>query len=423
MSTFNEFREQFIREDMRTRLGDGAIGVFISQSAEVTDAFPGGRIFIAGVSVPYISGSLHFGSSLKDTKTVYLEYTVTSSLDQLNGKYPYTFASGSDEVGVSSPSGAVYPYLPSETPTFATSSKGYSVRTIEIPIKEVQVRDNGYFFDPKYRIEVPVLLSQFGELSYVPMRVAFGGPENFYKDDYNAIIGNYTEARKSTKAITVDRSTVSPRTGAYTSTTLPGNYPVILKYIESKTLFNSGSTFTQVSGSVTAPTGSSYISSILSFQFIDQELFAPIQDSSYSSKAWRSIRYDGVEETNLNIIGNEPALAFREFEGAIYPNDASGSAVKAILDADREVVPVYYVNFNKGSELRGKNPGGTSTLPVFTFGTIEIVTSPSANRFTLLYEEQDSSRRLIPVSSKKVYSVDKGAVYTTDEDGKISGVE
>ena len=156
---------------------------------------------------------------------------------------------------------------------------------------------------------------------------------------------------------------------------------------------------------------------------MDEALFAPIQDSSYSSKAWRNLRYDGVVETNLNRIGNEPALSFQEFEGAIYPSDAVAATVKDILDADREVVPVYYVNFNKGSELRGKNPGGTSSLPTFTFGTIELVTSPSANRFTLLYEEQDSSRRLIPLSSRKVYSIDKGAVYTTDEDGKISGVE
>ena len=108
MSTFNEFRDQFIKEDMRTRLGDGAIGVFISQSAETSSAFPAGQIFIAGLSVPYISGSSHFGSSLKDTKTVYLEYTVTSSLDQSGGgRFPYMFSSGSEMV-----SSSVYPYLP-----------------------------------------------------------------------------------------------------------------------------------------------------------------------------------------------------------------------------------------------------------------------------------------------------------------------
>lgn len=405
---------------MRDVLGDGAIGVFISQSAETSSAFPAGKIFIAGLNIPYTSGSLHFGSSLKDTTTVYLEYTVSSSLDQAGGgKYPYEHASGSTEV-----SSSVYPYLPGAVNfTYASGSRGYTVRTIEIPIKEVQVRDSGYFFDPKYRIEIPVLLAKFGQLSYLPMRVAFSGPENFYKDDYNAIIGNYTEGRKSKKAITVDRSTVSPRTGAYTNTTLPGNYPVILKYIETKNLYHSGSGSVGEFGTPDTPIDGYYSSSLRSFEDVDDALFASIQDSSYSSKAWRNIRYDGVEETNLNIIGNEPALALREFEGAIYPNDASGSAVKAILDADREVVPVYYVNFNKGNELRGKNPGGTSTLPVFTYGSINIVTSPTANRFTILFEEQDSSGRLVPLSARKVYSIDKGAVYTTDEDGKISGVE
>ena len=420
MSTFNEFRNQFIREDMRTRLGDGAIGVFISQSAETSSAFPAGQIFIAGLSVPYISGSSHFGSSLKDTKTVYLEYTVTSSLDQSGGgRFPYTFGSGSEMV-----SSSVYPYLPAASSfDYAFGSKGYSVRTIEIPIKEVQARDTGYFFDPKYRIQVPVLLAQFGELSYLPMRVAFSGPENFYKDDYNAIIGNYTEGRKSRKAITVDRSTVSPRTGAYTGTTLPGNYPVILKYIETKNLYNSGSGSPGEFGTPTPATDGYFSSSLRSFENVDEALFAPIQDSSYSSKAWRNLRYDGVVETNLNIIGNEPALSFQEFEGTTYPSDAAAATVKDILDADREIVTIYYVNFNKANELRGKNPGGTSTLPTFTYDTVQIVTSPTVKRFTILYEEQDSSGRLIPISSKKVYSVDKGVVYATDEDGKVSGVE
>lgn len=405
---------------MRDVLGDGAIGVFISQSAETSSAFPAGKVFIAGVNVPYTSGSFNFGSSLRDTTTLYLEYTVSSSLDQSGGgKYPYEHASGSTAA-----SSSVYPYLPGAVDfTYASGSKGYTVRTIEIPIKEVQVRDSGYFFDPKYRIEIPVLLARFGQLSYLPMRVAFSGPENFYKDDYNAIIGNYTEGRKSKKTITVDRSTVSPRTGAYTGTTLPGNYPVILKYIETKNLYHSGSGSVGELGIPDTPIDGYYSSSLRSFEGVDEALFASIQDSSYSSKAWRNIRYDGVEETNLDIIGNEPALAFREFEGAVYPSDAVAATVKAILDADREIVSIYFTNFNKSNELRGKNPGGTSTLPVFTHGSIEIVTSPTANRFTLLYEEQDSSRRLIPLSSKKIYSIDKGVVYTTDEDGKISGVE
>lgn len=420
MSTFNEFRRQFIRGNMRDVLGDGAIGVFISQSAETSSAFPAGKVFIAGISVPYLSGSNNFGSSLKDTNTIYLEYTVTSSIDQSGGgRFPYTNASGSLPV-----SSSVYPYLPGETNfTYASGSKGYSVRTIEIPVREVQARDSGYFFDPKYRIEIPVLLAQFGKLSYLPMRVAFSGPENFYKDDYNAIIGNYTEGRKSRKAITVDRSTVSPRTGAYTGTTLPGNYPVILKYIETQNLYHSGSGSVGSLGTPDTPIDGYYSSSLRSFENVDAALFAPIQDSSYSSKAWRNLRYDGVVETNLNIVGNEPALSFQEFEGAIYPNDASGSAVKAILDADREIATIYYANFNKANELRGKNPGGTSTLPTFTYGTVQIVTSPTVKRFTILYEEQDSSGRLIPISSKKVYSVDKGVVYATDEDGKVSGVE
>jgi hypothetical protein len=420
MSTFNEFRRQFIRGNIREILGDGAIGVFISQSAETSSAFPAGKVFIAGISVPYLSGSGNFGSSLKDTNTIYLEYTVTSSIDQSGGgKFPYTNASGSLPA-----SSSVYPYLPGETNfTYASGSKGYSVRTIEIPVREVQARDSGYFFDPKYRIEIPVLLAKFEQLSYVPMRVSFSGPENFYKDDYNAIIGNYTEGRKSRKSITVDRSTVSPRTGAYTGTTLPGNYPVILKYIETQNLYHSGSGSAGSLGTPDTPIDGYYSSSLRSFENVESALFAPIQDSSYSSKAWRNLRYDGVVETNLNILGNEPALSFQEFEGAIYPNDASGSAVKAILNADRKIVPVYYANFNKANELRGKNPGGTSTLPTFTHGTVQVVTSPTVKRFTILYEEQDSSGRLIPISSKKIYSTSKGAVYATDEDGKVSGVE
>lgn len=447
MSTFNEFRGDFIKDDIRSRLGDGVIGVFVSQSAETSSAFPGGRVFIAGINVPYVSGSSHFGSTLKDTTTVYLQYTVTSSLDsptedyiinegeyvvestvgggeyidytKISPRYPYPFASGSTPVF-----SALYPQAPGAvSASYASGSKGYSVRFLEIPIKEVQARKYGYFFDPEYRVEVPVLLAPFGQLSYLAMKIAFSGPENFYKDNYNAIVGNYTEARKSRKSIVVDRSSISPRVETYANTTLPGNYPVVLKYTQTENVYSSGSSVTGSLGTPDTVTDGFFLSSLRSFENVDPAVFASIQDSNYSSKAWRNLRYDGVTEANLNILGNEPALSFQEFEGTIYPSEAVAATVKDILDADREIVTIYYVNFNKANELRGKNPGGSSTLPTFTYDAINIVTSPSSNRFSVFYEEQAGTRRLIPLDSRKIYSIDRGVVYRTDEDGKVSGVE
>lgn len=389
---------------MKSRLGDGAIGVFVSQSTAPSEAFPSGSFLIAGISVPYTSGSYNFGTSLKDTTMVYLEYSVVSTNDEpLGGQYPYPFASGTLAASTS-----LYPYNFGDPRVAASGSKDWALRTIEIPIASVQARDTHYFFDPVTFIPVPVLLAEVGDLSYVPMRVSFGGPENFYKSEYNALINNYTANRKSFKRIVVDRNTVSPSTGQYTGTTVPGNYPVILQYIKTD-VFQTGSTFTSAS--------------LGSFDSVEPQVFADVQDSNYASSAWKNLRYDGVSEGNLNIIGNEPALAFQEFDGATYEISASATAVKAILDADRDIVPIYYVNFNKGSELRGKNPGGTSTLPAFTYSTINIVTTPSEFRFTIFYEEQDNSGRLIPLDSRKIYSIDRGVVYRTNEDGKVSGVE
>lgn len=404
MSTFFQERNNFIRTDMKARLGDGAIGVFVSQSTAPSEDFPSGSFLIAGISVPYTSGSYNFGSSLKDTTIVYLEYSVVSTNDEpLGGQYPYPFASGTLAASTS-----LYPYNFGDPRVSASGSKDWALRTIEIPIASVQARDTHYFFDPVEFIPVPVLLAEVGNLSYVPMRVSFGGPENFYKSDFNATINNYIDNRRSFKRIKVDRNTVSPSTGQYINTTVPANYPVVLQYIKTD-VFLSGST--EIS------------SSLGSFESLDVGAFASVQDSNYASSAWKNLRYDGVSEGNLNILGNEPALTFQEFDGATYEVSASAAAVKAILDADRDIVPIYYVNFNKGSELRGKNPGGSSTLPTFTYSAINIVTSPTANRFTIFYEEQDSSGRLIPLDSRKIYSIDRGVVYRTNEDGKVSGVE
>ena len=290
MSSFNEIRDQFIKRNPRTTYSPDCIALFTSQSRETQE------VFVDGITVPYdiTSGSLK--DILKDSSAVYIEYLVPSTYE--SGLYPY-YSGSKDDVRLVSG-------------TYLTGQSG-SMRILEIPIENPQERDGYYFFETSKRVSIAALLSPFDEPSPTFLKVSFTGPENYYKSDNNPI-RTANVSRKSIKALKLDRFLASPNE-QYAGTTLPVNYPTVLKYIETSYIYNSGSLITGSYGTKTIPAADYYTSSIRSIEKIDKALLADIQDSNYGSKAWSNIRYNGVEETNLNIIGNEPALSFQEFEG------------------------------------------------------------------------------------------------------------
>lgn len=149
--------------------------------------------------------------------------------------------------------------------------------------------------------------------------------------------------------------------------------------------------------------------------------FAEIQNCSYTKTGIINSRYQGSKSTaagpvareynkqlftstiNSNaILGNEPALSFKEFKGSVHSNDADTTAIKAILQADREIITLYF-----NSELSGSHPN--KTFPNF----------PSSGSF--LYT--DENNKLIRAVDNKIYSIDTDQVFTTNELGGITLTE
>lgn len=373
MSTYREFRNDFIKLNPQVLAAD-TVGMFISQSAGT------GTIFIAGMIVPYSTTQGSIEGRLRHTKKMYVEYTVDTT-------YP----------------GGEFPYLPA-----SGSGGAYAIRTIEIPIKEVQSRDTHYFFEPVTPVRIPAQLNTFGTPSENFLRISFSGPENYYKDDFNPISNNISDARKSNVALVVDRFAMSPSQGGYIGSLLPNNFTVIQKALETRTLFNSGSM-------------QSYESTLRNRELIDREFFAEIQDSNYSTKSWTGVRYDGVEESNNGVVGNEPALSFLSFDGTTYPTGSTTSTIKAIADSDRKLESIYYVNFASGSSQYGKRVGGSTFLPLEGTTSMDLVRTYSNKRYTILYKV--NGRTFNQVVNSKVYGSDRGEVYITDENGVVLRTE
>lgn len=194
---------------------------------------------------------------------------------------------------------------------------------------------------------------------------------NFNNNDYNPLINNSEGSKLNEVAKQVDRNA---------SQLTPTNLDAIL------------------SGSATA---------------------AEIQNCSYTKIGIISSRYVGSKSTGagpsyeLNkdrhttfvqsnlIAGNRPALSFREFQSSIHRGDSDITTIKNIQLADRELVGTY---FNSEKVFSGSN---------VTYPDFPVVGS---------YLYSSEGNKLIRIVSSKIYSIDKGEVYTTDEFGQVTTV-
>jgi len=129
---------------------------------------------------------------------------------------------------------------------------------------------------------------------------------------------------------------------------------------------------------------------------------AQIQDSHYTKVGLINARYRGTKLTSGSVVGNDPALTFREFEGSIHLLDATVDTIKAITDSAREVQSIYF------------NPLISGSHP-----TKDIQSFPSGSNF--IYEEQDN--KFIRIANKKIYITEKDQVLTTSETGTVISVD
>lgn len=148
--------------------------------------------------------------------------------------------------------------------------------------------------------------------------------------------------------------------------------------------------------------------------------FAEIQNCSYTKIGLINGRYNGTKATPAGPItqynkelftsqvnsraipGNNPAQSYKEFQGSKHTNDATTATIKAINQSDRDIIGVFF-----NSVISGSHPN--KTFPNF----------PSSGSF--LYEENNN--RLVRLVNSKVYSIDKGEVFTTNEFGGVITVE
>ena len=129
---------------------------------------------------------------------------------------------------------------------------------------------------------------------------------------------------------------------------------------------------------------------------------AQIQDSTYTIAGIIRARYEGSKLDSGSKQGDDPALAFKEFEGSLHLLDSDNTTITNIDDNKRESSTLYF-----NPELTGSHP------------------SKSVQNFpelgSILYEEEDN--RFIRISNKKVFIVETGTILTMGEVGKVTLVQ
>ena len=130
--------------------------------------------------------------------------------------------------------------------------------------------------------------------------------------------------------------------------------------------------------------------------------FAQVQDSNYTIAGIVRARYEGTKLNSGSVVGNDPALALRSFEGSIYSEDATVVTIKAQLYADREIEEIFFnANTIKSASIMSVQNFPSASNIIFT---------PEGNVFN----------RIV---TSRVYSIDTDEVYNVDLNGIVTSVE
>ena len=238
-------------------------------------------------------------------------------------------------------------------------------------------KKSGYFyftFTPVIVNEIPTSNSlgisnyEDSEFTFLPYTTL-----SFINSDYNPLINNSQGSKLSSKVRIVDRNS---------SQEIPTNIQAII---------SQSATFAEIQNCTYTKTG------IINSRYQGSKATA----AGPVAREYNKQLFVSTIVANA-ILGNEPALSFKEFKGSIHTNDADTTAIKNILQADREIITVYF-----NTELSGSHPN--KTFPNF----------PSSGSF--LYT--DENNRLIRAVNNKIYSIDTDQVFTSNELGGITLVE
>ena len=251
---------------------------------------------------------------------------------------------------------------------------GYKTGTVEAKITGRQKR-NQYFYFTFTEVVVNQLPTEIGgnviyedsEFVFTPFATLA-----FNNNDYNPLINNSEGSKRNATAQKVDR---------FADAVNPTNFDAILSQsAESAELQNCAYTKTGIisgkyNGSKNTAAGTVHIPN-------------------------KSLLTTFV--TNGAILGNNPAQAYKGFQGSTHSDDADTSTIKQINQSDRKIIKIFFQ-----SEISGSHPN--KVFPNF----------PSSG--SLIFIEDGNS--LISLVGAKVYSIDKGQVFTTNQLGSVTLVE
>lgn len=198
---------------------------------------------------------------------------------------------------------------------------------------------------------------------------------SFINNDYNVLLSNSARSKLSDTHRVVDRITALSG-----SADLPSNYIAIISQSAEKAELQNCS-YTKI-GIVSSRYEGTRTSKAGNFYEFNEDLFE-------------------TRVLNRGIPGNDPALALKEFRGSVHPNDSSDATIRGIQLSDREIQNIFFDTILSGSH------------PNKAFSNFPVSGS--------FLETEDGTRFVRSVNSK-IYSIDKGQIYTTNELGGVIAV-
>lgn len=136
---------------------------------------------------------------------------------------------------------------------------------------------------------------------------------------------------------------------------------------------------------------------------------AEIQDSTYTSAGLANGRFKGTKLTSGSIPGNDPALGLKSFKGLVFELDADNTI---ITDSSAGEAVEYYFNLRDSLSQTGQMYRHSNTYT----GSIPQLPS-GAYPGSLIFEEDGN--RFVRLVNKKIFAVDSGFIYKTNEFGNV----
>ena len=136
---------------------------------------------------------------------------------------------------------------------------------------------------------------------------------------------------------------------------------------------------------------------------------AEIQDSTYTAAGLANGRFKGTKLNSGSVVGNDPALNLRSFEALLFETDADDGIITGSSTAETEEV---YFGLRNTLKLTGnmyrQGYHYTGSIPQLASGN---------DLGSLIYQEQGN--RFVRIINKKIFAVDTGFIFETDEIGNV----